>query len=237
MAEFRDVLTASAERLVQLFYRVKPMAGEDFLKKINAAAAQLDLNHTHLVCALGFNKHIRDLTDILSVVGFSSYKLLTYRRNELFSTDTYSQLGVDNVLDIYTERIEDEDILETLRGLLAPRFRSIEKKIQESSDPATVMSYKMEIHSVYAGGIATREFAESRVAQAIGELRLMTDEIDMIVKQELIPAGNLFFLDSLLPAEKKILIDEGAVSDAMIRNRLQNREISDAERDMLENFI
>jgi len=237
MAEFQEILTASEEKLVQLFYRVKPLSGDNFIAKINHTAAQLGVNHAQLVCALGFNKNIRELTDILSVVGFNSYKLLSYRRNELFSTDTYQSLDVDNILDIYTARIEDAEILVTLRELLPARLSSVEAKISRDDDTSTIMSYKMEIHSIYAGGLATREFAELRMSQGLGRFRLMTDEVQMIVADQLIPPSNLFFLDSLLPEEKQLLIESGGITDLMIRNRMQNTSITEAEREMLENFI
>jgi len=237
MAEFRDILAASEEKLVQLFYRIRPLSQDNFIAKINHTASQLGVNHSQLVCALGFNKNIRELTDILSVIGFSSYKLLSYRCNELFSTDTYDGLDIDNILDIYTERLEDAELLAILRGLLPARFRSIEAKINQTDDPSTIMSYKMEIHAVYAAAITTREFAEQRMSQDIGKFRLMTDEIQMIVGEELIPPSNMFFLDSLLPDEKKFLIDSGGINDLMIRNRMQNTAISEDERDMLEGYI
>ena len=72
-------MAAPEEKLVQIFYRIKPLQHDDFIAKINHTASQLDVNHSQLVCALGFNKNIRDLTDILSVIGFTSYKLLSYR--------------------------------------------------------------------------------------------------------------------------------------------------------------
>lgn len=237
MTEFQNILVASEEKLVALFHRVKPLRHENFIAMIDHTAAQLGINHAQLVCALGFNGNIRDLTDILSIIGFSSYKLLYYRRNELFSTDTYDSLDIDNILDIYTERLEDEKILGTLRELLPARFNSTEAKIGRTNDPSTIMSYKMEIHAVYAGGIATREFAELRTSQEIGKFRLMTDEIQMIVGEALIPPSNLFFLDSLLPDEKKYLIDSGGVNDLMIRNRMHNTAITKSEREMLEVYI
>lgn len=237
MAEFREILIAPEEQLVQLFYRIRPSSNNDFIAKINHSAQQLAVNHSQLVCALGFNKNIRELTDILSVIGFSSYKLLSYRRDELFSTDTYLQLEIDNILDIYTERLEDEDLLTKLRDLLPARFSAIEAAIGRDENPSAIMSYKMEIHAVYAGGIATHQFAEMRVAQGIGRYRLMTDEIQMIVEDNLIPAANMFFLDSLLPEEKKFLIESGDVNELMIRNRIQNTDITEDERDMLEAYI
>ena len=237
MAEFREILAASDEKLVQLFYRIKPSAADDFIAKINHAAGNLGVNHTQLVCALGFNRNIRDLTDILSIVGFNSYKLLSYRRDELFVTDTYRELDIDNVLDIYTERIEDDALLEQLRELLPNRLDAVERKIQSTADASSIMSYKMEIHAIYGSGIATREFAESRTAMDIGEFRMMTDEIQMIVAEEIIPPSNLFFLDTLLADEKEFLLETGTISDAMIRNRLQNTDIEDDERELLEQYV
>ena len=66
---------------------------------------------------------------------------------------------------------------------------------------------------------------------------MMIDEIQMIVDEEVVPPGNLFFLDNLLPDEKRYLIDAGKIDDMMIRNRLQNTDISEDERQKLEDFI
>lgn len=236
MPSFREVLTATDAALVKFFYRLKPSEHTDFIQKINHAAAQLGLNHSQLVCALGFNKNIRDLTDILSVVGFSSYKLLSYRRNELFTTDTYHHLDIDNVVDIYSEYLEDPDILATLRELLLPRLDNVERKIAAGGDPAIVISYKMEVHSIYAGGIVTADIAMSRIERPNGDLRTMVEEVQLIVDENIVPPGNLFFSDYLLPNEKRYLIEAGKVDHGMIRNRLQNEEISEDERQMLEDF-
>lgn len=236
MPSFNEVLTATDADLVKYFYRLHPGDG-DFIQKINHAASELELNHSQLVCALGFNKNIRDLTDILSVIGFSSYKLLSYRRNELFVTDIYKQLDIDNIVDIYSEYLEDPDILATLRELLLPRLDNLEKVIAEDSDPAVLISYKMEIHSVYAGGILTPEIALARVERPNGHLRLMADEVQMMIDEDVVAAGNLFFSDFLLPEEKRILIEAGKVDHSMIRNRLQNDEVSEDERQMLEDFV
>lgn len=131
MISFTDLLTASDAELVKIFYKVKSDPSVDFIKNINSIAEQMDLNHSQLVCAIGFNKNIRDLTDIITVLGFKSYKVMIYRRNELFTTDTYQQLGIDNILDIYSARLEDAEILETLREMLHPRLQHIETDIEK----------------------------------------------------------------------------------------------------------
>ena len=95
----------------------------------------------------------------------------------------------------------------------------------------------MEVHSIYAGGIATAAIAAQRVERPVGDLRLMTDEIQLMVDENIVPPGNLFFSDYLSPSEKRILIDTGKIGEAMIRNRLENTEISEDERQMLEDFV
>lgn len=237
MPSFRDILTATDAGLVKHFYRVGESSESDFIRKINQAARQLELNHTQLVCALGFNHHIRELTDILSVVGFSSYKLLRYRRDELFTNDIYRHLDIENVVDIYAEHIKDEEVTAAIGELLLPRLGKIEAQLGDGADPAQTISYKMEMHSIYAGGLASAEFVAARLQAPIGDLRVMIDEIGMIVEQGLVPPSNLFFSDDLLPAEKASLINGGAIDQKMIANRLSNNEISEDERQLLEDFL
>lgn len=237
MVSFTELLTASDEDLVKLFYKVNVEDEPDFIRKINIIAAQMGLNHSQLVCALGFNKHIRDLTDIVSVLGFRSYKLLSYRQNELFTTDTYTQLPIDNILDIYTQRLEDEEILQMLRELLMPRLEHIEADIEKNEDPSHIISYRMEVHAIYAGGIADEEFAEKRLQKDIAKYRLMANEIGAILEVNLMPPSNLFFTNHLSLEERRILIEQKHITSDMIKNRLQNAKLTDEEREMLEEFI
>lgn len=237
MPSFTELLTASDADLVKIFYKIKAEPKEDFIVRINKAAKQLGLNHTQLVCALGFNKHIRDLSDIYSTLGFRSYKLLAYRCHELFRTDTYNQLPIDNILDIYSERLEDQQILDTLREMLDPRLEDIEQDIDKHEDPSHVISYRMEIHAIYSAGIADKAFAEMRLSKDIGRFRIMSDEANAVVEAGLLPPSNLFYLDSLTPEEKKVLIEKKYIDSNMIKNRLQNKGISQEERDLLEEYF
>ena len=237
MVSFTDLLTASDADLVKLFYKVKVDDDQDFIKRINKIAAQMGLNHAQLVCAIGFNKNIRDLTDIVSVLGFRSFKLLTYRQNELFTTDTYQQLAVDNIIDIYSERLEDEQVKETLRELLVPRLTHIEKEIEQHDDPSHIISYRMEIHAIYTSGIADKPFAEKRISKGNSHFRHMANETAVIVDAGLLPASNLFFMDNITADEKKALIDAKHITLDIVKNRLQNSKISEQERDMLESYI
>ena len=237
MISFTDLLTANDADLVKIFYKVKSDPLVDFIKNINSIATQLELNHSQLVCAIGFNKNIRDLTDIMTVLGFKSYKVMIYRRNELFTTDTYQQLGIDNILDIYSARLEDEEILETLRELLHPRLQHIEADIEKTDDPGYTVSYRMEIHSIYQPGIADKSFAEERIQKDIGKYRHMESELSEMINAEIFPPSNFFFMENITPDEKRELIQQEHVSSDMVKNRLQNSKISADERDMLEEFV
>jgi len=237
MISFTELLTASDAELVKIFYKIKPNPAEDFIIRINKVAAHLDLNHSQLVCALGFNKYIRDLADIYSLLGFRSYKILSYRCNELFSTDTYNQLPIDNILDIYSARIEDATILASIQEMLRPRLEHIEADIEKNDDPSHVISYRMEIHSVYTAGIVDKTFAEYRINKNISRFRVMANEMNTIIEAGYFPPSNLFFIDTISPEEKKDLIEHQHITADMIKNRLQNATISQDEREMLENFI
>ncbi len=238
MISFTELLTASDADLVKLFYKVKVEAGDDFIKRINKIAMQFGLNHAQLVCALGFNKNIRNLTDIISVLGFRSYKLLAYRQNELFTTDTYQQLSIDNILDIYSARLEDPMIMGSLREFLMPRLEHIEAEIERNDDPGRIISYRMEIHAIYNSGIADKAFAEARINKtSISKFRAMANETGIIIETGLIPASNLFFMESISPEEKKDLIEKKHISRDMIKNRMQNQKISQDERELLEIYI
>lgn len=234
---FGELLTASDSELVRLFYKIKTDPRDDFIIRINKVAAQLGLNHSQLICALGFNLHIRDLTDIQSVLGFKSYKLLMYRNNELFTTDTYRQLSIDNIIDIYSEHLSDQEIFDALRQLLSPRLTNIEKRLDETEDAALTISYRMEVHAIYMSGLADQAFAETRLHGDIGRYRLLANEVNTIAENGLIPPSNMFFMDSLLPAEKQALIDKQYISQSMIENRMKNARISPEERELLENYI
>ncbi len=238
MVSFTDLLTASDADLVRIFYKAHPGEDNDFIKRINIVAAQLGINHTQLVCALGFNKHIRGLSDIHSLLGFRSHKLLTYRQNELFETDTYNQLTIDNVLDIYSARLEDQEILDTLRELLRPRLEHIEADIEKTDDPGHIISYRMEIHAIYTSGIADKAFAEERLNKKnIAKYRIIANEANVIIDAGYFPPSNLFFMDSISADEKRDLIEHKYITDDMITNRLQNHHLADEEREMLEDFI
>ena len=113
----------------------------------------------------------------------------------------------------------------------------IEKRIEERQDPNHIMSYKMEVNSIYNMQIANQDFADHRLNLDIGQHRINSGELKSIVEAGLYPANNLFFMDCLTPAEKSFLIKELKIPRELITNRLQNQNISEEERNILEDHI
>ncbi len=237
MVDFKQLLTAGDDDLVRIMYKTDPGDETDLIKRLDKIAAQLGLNHTQLVCALGFNKFIRDLSDVHAQLGFRNHKLLSYRQNELFTTDNYKQLSIDNVIDIYSARHKDREVLDGIRKLLLPRLEHIEADIDKTNDPAHIISYRMEIHAVYHSDIADKTLANERLSKDIGKFRLLANEANAVIEAGHYPANNLFFMDTLSPEEKKNLIENHDISQELIKNRLQNPKLSTEERDLLEHYI
>ena len=237
MVSFTELLTASDSDLVKIFYKISIYEKDDFIIKINTAAEQIGLNHSQLVCALGYNKNIRDLVDIYSTLGFRSYKLLFYRCNDLLTNDTYSQLPIENILDIYSERLEDQIILDTIKDIINPRLKHIEEDIEKNDDPSHIFSYRMEIHAIYSSGIADQSFAENRLKMINSKFRILSDEVQAIIQAEVLPPSNLFFTNDISQEEKKSLLDKNLIKPDMIKNRLQNKNISGEERELLETYL
>lgn len=237
MPSFREILTATDADMVKIFYKAGSNPSNDLIKQINKVAKTLDLNHAQLVCAAGFNRSISELIDIISIMGFRSYQLLIYRRNELYTTDAYQQLDIDNVLDIYAEHAAILENLNSLRELLRSRLGNIEAEIGKEAAPHHIMGYRIEIQAIYRCGIADKVFAEERLHQNIAQYRHMASEIKAMIDADMYPPSNMFFMDWLSSEEKRFLIKHQYVSLNMVKNRLQNSKLPKAEREMLEEFI
>ena len=240
MSTFRQLLRGNAEDLVRMFYKTRIPHEKGFIARLNAVADQLNVNHAQLVCGLGFNPGIANLPDVLSVVGFSSEKTLMLRRDELFKTDTYQELSVDDIIEVYSYSMPERSQLPRMQDLVASRLSNIENSLAKDSTLNRI-SYKMELHAIYNCSLADEEFVSTRWHSKNRALNDATgihqDELRMIIDNKIVPAGNLFFSDELSPSEKLLLIESGEINISMIKNRMQNREISAAEREMLEDNL
>lgn len=234
MSKFQDILTSTGEDLLKVLYKSSAGAGGKSPASPREYARSLGLTYAQLVCALGFNPNIRDLPDVVEIVGFESYESLARERNQYFANDIYDRLGIKDVLAIYLAVPNDMQMLEVMQYLLSNRLRCIENRIEATVNSIVIERYKKEMRAIYNDGVAQIEFAEERLSQTHSGFRALLNEVVMIVEARLIPIGDLFFRDTILPEEKRRLITKGLIPKSLVEQRLEDEAVSPQERKVLE---
>lgn len=235
MTVFEQILTADAENLLKLIF--KTAANRDRQaqgRRSREIARRLGLTHGQLICAVGFNPHIRDLPDVVTILGFSSYDALAQARNEYFTIDLYDRLGIKDVLAIYLAVVKDPWHQQIMQYLLVNRLKRIEERIEATVNSLIIERYKKEMRSIYGDGVAQLEFVEQRLRNTHSGFRALLGEVLLIVESRLVPVGDIFFRDNILPEEKRRLIIKGLVPRELILARLQEPTLSAQERRVLE---
>jgi hypothetical protein len=236
MPTFADILTSTPEDLLRYFCRVVPATEGDIFVKINTVAKQMGLTHGQLVCGLGFNLAAQDLEEIVSLLGFSSFRLLGFRRSELFTTDFYADLPIDSLLDLYGEANANPGLMDMVRDHIPKRLENLDRRIVTTADPTILVSYRMEIHAMYNGGIITPFFCLARLGMTNGAARVHGGEAIMAVNKGFIQAENLLFMESIALGEKEALLTEGLIDKTTVATRLASPNLTADERALLERF-
>jgi hypothetical protein len=97
--------------------------------------------------------------------------------------------------------------------------------------------YKKEMRAIYTDGVAQIDFAETRLADTHSGFRALLNEVAMIAESKLIPVGDIFYREGVLPEEKRRLIMRGLVPRNLVEDRLLDESISSQERKVLEEQI
>lgn len=240
MSRFSEILTASSEQLLKTLYKSSTGAVDDTHGAGNRrkqTAKKLRVTYSQLVCAVGFNAHIQELSDIIAVIGFDSYDALARERNIAFVNDIYKQLGVKDVLAIYAHVTNCQPMLEIIQHLLQKRLEHIEAQIEETVNSVYIERYKKEMRAIYNDGVAQIDFAEERLSKTHSGFRALLNEVALICESRLIPVGDLFFRDSILPEEKRRLMIRGLIPKELVEARLADHHISEQERAVLEDQL
>jgi hypothetical protein len=240
MTRFEEILTARSEDLLKTLYK-SSSGQDDRTASGNARARQIakniGLTYAQLVCALGFNPGIGELSDVLAVIGFDTYEELARERNLAFTTDIYQQLGIKDVLAVYLHARRHQALLDILQILLVKRLQKIEDRIEATVNSVFIERYKKEMRAIYNDGVAQLDFAEQRLGKTHSGFRALLNEVAMIVESRLIPVGDIFFRDSILPEEKRRLMIRGLIPRTLVESRLADRSISEQERNVLEDQV
>lgn len=235
MSVFEQILAAPAEELLKLVFKAAAARDREAQgSRSREVARRLGLTHAQLLCAVGFNPNIRELPDVATILGFPGYDALARARDEYFTNDVYSRLGIKDVLAIYAQVARDAQHQQVMQYLMSTRLKRIEDKIESTVDSLVIERYKKEMRGIYSDGVALPEFVEGRLADTHSGFRALLNEVLLIVEHRLVPVGDLFFRDEVLPEEKRRLIARGLVPRELIVARLEEPAISPQERRMLE---
>ena len=240
MSQFDELLIAPSEELLKRLY--KSAAGQAHrpgggVARTRHIAKSLGLTYAQLICALGFNARIQDLSDVLAVLGFESYDALAHERNLSFTSDIYQQLGIKDLLAIYLHVPRSRSLLEVIQHLLNKRLQNIEDRIEATVNSVVIERYKKEMRAIYNDGVAQIDFAEERLARPYNGYRALLGEVSLIVESRLIPIGDIFFRNNILPEEKRRLMMRGLIPRSLVESRLSDADLSAHERVVLQDQL
>jgi hypothetical protein len=236
MASFKEILNSSEEELLQLLYKYNVSAESDE-DKAEAIATKLKLREAQLVCAIGFNESVRELPEIPPILGFENYDGLINSRNEFFTMDIYKLVTLDNILSIYSVVKKDVHNKQIMEYLLSTRLQTIEKRIEETVNSLIIDKYKEEMRAIYSDEIVGIDFVETRLNQSDSGFRALLNEVTLIVENKIIPVGDIFFRDTILPQEKRKLLNKGLIPRNLIETRIDDPSISDVEKKILYDYM
>jgi len=238
MTTFSDILTGEEEDLVKIFYSFQAKENPDDNKNnLAAVAKKLKLRPEQLIISFGFNKNSKGLDEIYSVLGYESQEKLTNDRNELYINDVYQNISLENILTLYSTIRDDNEMLQVMQYLLKNRLENIESRIEATVNSLIIEKYKAEMKAVYADKIADIDFAEERLNNAESGFRALLNEACIITESRLIPVGDIFFRETILPEEKRKLLSKNLIPVELVESRLEEQNISQQERQMLNDFL
>ena len=234
---FNDLLNGSEEEIVRILFRFRDETPDKNVERKTHIASKLGLRTTQLVCALGFNPEIKELTDIFPVLGYESFDQLIQDRNEFYINDSYRKLSLDNLLAIYTRIKDHDDILTVMPYLLKSRLEVIESRIEETVNSIVIDKYKAEMRAIYFDRIVNIDFVEERLDMQDSGFRALLNEVSVITESKIIPAGDIFFRDTILIEEKRKLLSRGLIPDDLVRSRLEDEATPQDEKHMLHEYL
>jgi len=235
---FNNILTGAEEDLVKIFYNFRTKDdSEDKKDNLILAAKKFKLNPEQLVFALGFNQKTRELEEIFTSLGYMNLEELTKERNELYINDVYQKISLENILVLYSTIRNDNEMLQVMQYLLKNRLENIESRIEATVNSLIIEKYKVEMKAVYADKIADIDFADERLNNTESGFRALLNEACIITESRLIPAGDIFFRETILPEEKRKLLSKNLIPVELVESRLQDTNITQQEKQMLNDYL
>lgn len=233
---FKEILHATQEELLQRFFRFKDDV-TSMGNRLQEIAKKEGLRPEQLATAIGFNASARYVTEIMPLLGYATFEELARERNDIFTSDIYRRVPLDDILAVYAVVRNDPPTLEVMQYLLLQRLDRVEKRIEETVNSLIIDKYKAEMRAIYNDGVAGVDFAEARLNRQDSGFRALLNEVGIIIESKLIPAGEIFFRDTILPEEKRKLLNKGLIPKDLIQSRLDDQNTSPEEKRVLHEYL
>lgn len=237
MATISDFLNATPEKLINYLFPASANKNLTPKQRIRRIAYRLGMRSSQVLCGIGFNPAIGNLPDVIDALGYTSLDELVQERNTAFVEDVYLKLSIEDILALYESIKNQYHLIDMMQYLLPRRLNIIEQHIEATVNPLVIERYKKEMHAVYSTGIAQIDFAEARLNNTHSGFRALINEVMIIVDTKLMPVGDIFFRDTVLPEEKRKLLKRGLVPMDFVRARLEDNSIPERERQVLEEHL
>lgn len=233
---FSKVLLGDEKELLELLGKIRTSAspGEERLAEV---AEKLGIKKSQLIFALGFNRNKENLRSVFSLLGYDGTEALNDSRNVLYIQDVYKDISLDNILTFYGNVKNDGDLLQVISYLLRERLKNIETLIESTVNSLVIEQYKVEMRSAYADGIVDIDLAEERLSDVKSGFRALLNEVCVITESRVIPAGDIFFRDNILPEERRKLLSKNLIPLDLVKTRLEQTDISEDERRILQDYL
>lgn len=205
--------------------------------RVVVVASKLRLRTKQLVCALGFHNRVLELHDILPLVGFENLEELHSTSEEYYRDDMYEDLKLSNILSIYTTNRGNEENRQRLLKHSRHRLHALEQIIGKTINANIINQYREEVRAIYLEGVADIEFVQSRLDAEENGFRAMVSEVLLVAKSKLVPLGNIFFSDMVMPEEKRQLLKEGIIPMALVMERLGEKQLTSQEKEILQDHV
>jgi len=198
--------------------RVAPQ-GDQNARRVRIAQA-LGLNSAQLVCGFGFNRAIESYQTAIHFLGFSSFDALASERNYMLVHDRYSNLSVNDILEIYRVLGGEIEQHALWSDLVSSRLITIESQLEETINPILIGGYKLEIRGVYEYHLASPAFVELRLNRNYAVLRDIANECVNMLSSGSISPDAFVRSHGLTTREKCRMVSEGLLDPITVERYL-----------------
>ncbi|MEM7468915.1 MAG: hypothetical protein AAF387_18775 [Pseudomonadota bacterium] len=230
MYTIEQLLNANQKELGAILAEARVRPQGDPNSRRAAIAQALGLKNAQLICGVGFNPTIADYPTAVHYLGFNSFEALASERNFQLIHDRYTELSVNNVLEIYAVLGRDATRRNAWSDLIITRLSTIEGQLEATINPILIGGYKLEIRGIYDNGLATEILLKNRLAREHQILRDIANETAVMLETNACDAARLLGEPGLSIEEKTKLVGQGLITATDAEAFIRDNGGEDTER-------